>query len=168
MEEPRRAYDAALSSYRGLPLSELDGDFREAAAACRSLEVGVDVDEALRVWDQAVDASLAAEPIIGWYHGDLLLENLLLDDHGRLAAVLDFGGLAIGHATVDLAVAWEALDADSRGLFRTALDVDDATWTTSRGWALLIAMITFPYYGTTMPARCADRVAMVHAAIAGA
>ena len=167
MEVPRQANDAALSSYRGLPLSDLDGDFREAAAACRSLEVGVDVDDALRVWDQAVDASLAAETMIGWYHGDLLLENLLLDDQGGLAAVLDFGGLAIGHPTVDLAVAWEALDAQSRGVFRTALDVDDATWATSRGWALLIAMITFPYYATTMPARCADRLVMARAAIKG-
>ena len=50
---------------------------------------------------------------------------------------------------------------------RQALDVDDATWVASRGWALLIALVTLPYYGATMPGRCADRLAMAHAALAG-
>lgn len=166
MEIPDRARDdKALSWYRGLPLWELDADFREAAAECRQLEVGLDVDEALRVWDRAVDASRAVEPADCWYHGDLLAENLLLNDTGGLAAVIDFGGLALGNPTVDLVVAWEALDDDGRQTLRRALDVDDATWTASRGWALFIAMITFPYYGRSMPARCADRLAMAEAAI---
>lgn len=163
---PEAAGDEALSWYRGMPLSVLDADFRDSAAQCRSLDIGIDIDEALRVWDHAVESSYAAEPAVGWYHGDLLVENLLLNDEGRLAAVLDFGGLAIGNPTVDLIVAWEALDEEGRREFRRALDVDDATWNASRGWALLIAMITFPYYGATMPRRCADRLAMAQAAIA--
>ena len=44
-----------------------------------------------------------------WLHGDLLAENLLVRQ-GELAAVLDFGGLAVGDPTVDLVVAWELLD----------------------------------------------------------
>ena len=78
------------------------------------LGIRLDFDEALRVWDRAVDASCAVEPSRSWYHGDLLVENLLLDDAGRLAAVIDFGGLAIGDPTVDLVVAWEALDDGGR------------------------------------------------------
>jgi len=168
MDVPERANgDEALSSYRGLPLGDLDADFRETAVECRDLEIGLDVDEALRIWDRAVDASRAVEPSSSWYHGDLLLENLLLDDTGGLAAVIDFGGLALGNPTVDLVVAWEVLDEKGRGVLRRALDIDDATWAASRGWALLIAMMTFPYYGTSMPARCADRMAMVDAAIRG-
>ncbi|HRD62639.1 MAG TPA: phosphotransferase [Nocardioides sp.] len=168
MEVPERARDdEALTWYRGQPLGELDADFRESAAECRDLGTGLDIDAALRVWDRAVAASGAVEPIHSWYHGDLLLENLLLDETGRLAAVLDFGGLAVGTPTVDLVVAWEVLDLEGRRAFRRALDVDEATWTTSRGWALLIAMITFPYYGTSMPARCANRMAMAEAAIRG-
>lgn len=166
MEVPDRADgDETLSWYRGGRLEELDADFRDAAAECRRLGIRLDFDEALRVWDRAVDASCAVEPSRSWYHGDLLVENLLLDDAGRLAAVIDFGGLAIGDPTVDLVVAWEALDDDGRRTLRRALDVDDATWTVSRGWALLIAVITFPYYGGSMPARCADRLAMAEAAI---
>lgn len=163
---PQAAEDETLESYRGLPLASLDTGFREAAAACRMLDVAIDIDEALRIWDRAVEASFAADTTVGWYHGDLLAENLLLNTAGRLAAVLDFGGLAIGNPTVDLVVAWEVLDEEGRREFRRALDVDDATWTASRGWALLIAMITFPYYGATMPRRCADRLAMAQAAIA--
>ncbi len=165
---PEAAGDETLGWYRGLPLASLDADFRDAAAECRVLDLAIDIDEALRVWDRAVEASVAADATVGWYHGDLLAENLLLNDAGRLAAVLDFGGLAIGNPTVDLIVAWEVLDEEGRREFRRALGVDDATWTASRGWALLIAMITFPYYGATMPRRCADRLAMAQAAIAAA
>ncbi len=168
MEVPELAKDdKALCWYRGLPLSELDADFRETAVECRGLEIGLDIDEALRVWDRAVDASRAVEPADSWYHGDLLVENLLLNDAGGLAAVIDFGGLALGNPTVDLVVAWEALDEEARRVFRRALGVDDVTWTASRGWALLIAMITVPYYGASMPVRCADRLAMAEAAIRG-
>jgi aminoglycoside phosphotransferase (APT) family kinase protein len=168
MEVPERATDdEALSWYRGLPLADLDAGFRETAAECRGLGVGLDIDAALRVWDLAVEASQAAEPTSTWYHGDLLLENLLLDDAGDLAAVIDFGGLAVGDPTVDLVVAWDVLDDEGRRVLRRELDVDDPTWTASRGWALLIAMITFPYYGASMPARCADRMAMAEAAITG-
>lgn len=165
MEIPARATDdESLSWYRGLPLCQLDADFRETAQACRDLGV-IDVDEAQRVWDRALDASRVAEPTASWFHGDLLVENLLVDDSGDLAAVIDFGGLALGNPTVDLIVAWEALDVDGRAVFRQALDVDDATWTASRGWALFIAMMTLAYYGSSMPARCADRLAMADAAI---
>ncbi len=163
---PGAAGDETLGWYRGLPLASLDADFRDAVAECRVLDLAIDIDEALRVWDRAVEASFAADATVGWYHGDLLAENLLLDDAGRLTAVLDFGGLAIGNPTVDLIVAWEVLDDEGRREFRRALDVDDATWTASRGWALLIAMITFPYYGATMPQRCADRLVMAQAASA--
>ncbi len=168
MEVPEGAREnRALSWYRGLPLWNLDTDFREAAAQSRDLGVGLDIDEALRVWDRAVEASRTVEPVHTWYHGDLLVENLLLDDSGDLAAVIDFGSLALGDPTVDLVVAWEALDDAGRHVLRRGLDVDDATWTTSRGWALLIAMITFPYYGASMPVRCADRLGMAQAAMHG-
>lgn len=164
---PGATEDETLTWYRGQPLAALDTDFRGAAGECRALGLPIDVDDALRVWDHAVESSTEADATPTWYHGDLLAENLLLDESGRLSAVLDFGGLAIGSPTVDLVVAWEVLDEEGRRELRTALDVDDATWTASRGWALLIAMITFPYYGAVMPRRCSDRLLMARAAIAG-
>jgi aminoglycoside phosphotransferase (APT) family kinase protein len=165
---PGAAEDPELAWYRGLPLHELDADAHESAAACRDLAVELDVDAALRVWDLAVEASRSGAPRRTWYHGDLLVENLLLTDSGRLSAVLDFGGLALGDPTVDLVVVWEGLDERGRRVFRDALAVDDAAWAVSRGWAVFIAMMTFPYYGASMPGRCADRLAMARAAIGDA
>lgn len=166
---PEALGSADLAWYRGLPLAELDEDFRATVDECRGLDIarGLDLDACLRLWDQAVAGSAAASRGPCWFHGDLVLENLVVDDAGALSGVLDFGGLAIGDPTVDLVVAWEALDADGHAVLRQALDVDDASWVASRGWALLIALITFPYYGATMPGRCADRLAMAHAALAG-
>jgi len=72
-----------------------------------------------------------------------------------------------GDPTVDLICAWELLDAAGRDEFRRILDLDDATWLRSRGWALFIAVMTFPYYWQTMPVRCADRLVMARAVLDG-
>lgn len=161
------ANDERLRWYRGEPLAALDDDFQEAAAACRALSLPLDVDRALAVWSDALAAAHSLPAETAWYHGDLLIENLLVDEQGRLAGVLDFGGLGLGDPTVDLIVAWEALDRAGRSALWGALVIDDAQIAASRGWALLIAFITFPYYGATMPARCADRLIMARAAIEG-
>lgn len=164
---PEADDDPELSWYRGGQLADLDEDFREAVASCRSIPgLGLDLDLALEVWDEVVDAERHPTPRRGWYHGDLFAENLLIQG-GRLAAVLDFGGLAIGDPSVDLIAAWEVLDAHGRQTFRQAVDCDDGSWAKGQGWALLIAMITFPYYWHTMPARCAARRSMVEAVLSG-
>ncbi len=103
---------------------------------------------------------------MAWFHGDLLAENLLVR-HGRLAAVLDLGGLGIGDPTVDLIVAWEVLDAEGRQRFRSRLGVADVAWAKARGWALIICLMTFDYYWHTVPARCAARRPMAAAVLAG-
>lgn len=162
---PDATKDAALATYRGDPLSDFDADFRQMVEECRALDLDLDLDEAVRVWDTATSAASRLPPSVHWYHGDLLGENVLLDSHGRLDAVLDFGGLALGNPAVDLVVAWDLLDADGRAAFRRALDVDEDHWTASRGWALLLALMTFPYYGTSMPDRCASRLSMAKEAL---
>ncbi len=102
-----------------------------------------------------------------WLHGDLLAESLLVRQ-GELAAVLDFGDLAVGDPTVDLVVAWELLDPPGRDMFRSLLGVDEATWLRARAWALAIAAMTLPYYWDTMPGRCAARLAMARAVLVDA
>lgn len=161
--------DPGLRWYRGAPVAELDDETRHRLVACRDLpDLELDLDACERVWDAAMALPAAGE--VGgphWLHGDLLAENLLVED-GRLAAVLDFGGLAIGDPTVDLAGAWEVLDAAGRETFRAALDIDELTWLHARAWALALAVMTFPYYWRTMPARCAARLAMARAVLADA
>jgi aminoglycoside phosphotransferase (APT) family kinase protein len=163
---PEARSDPALSWYRGRPLADLVEDFHVAADQCRRIpDLHLDLGRARRIWDNAVAADRSLTPRLAWYHGDLLAENLLVRD-GRLAAVLDFGGLSIGGPHVDLIVAWEVLDDAGREAFRTTLGLTDAAWSTSMGWALLTALITFPYYWDSMPLRCARRKAMAAAVLA--
>lgn len=152
--------DSRLRWYRGEPLAAMDQETRENIARCRSLaDFGFDLDAAERVWDEAMSLPGAADRTTPrWYHGDLAAENLLLRD-GRLAAILDFGGLAVGDPTVDLVVAWEILDPPAREVFRRQLGVDDAAWLRGRAWALCIALMIW-YYWTTMPERRASRMAV--------
>ena len=147
----------------------MDDTTRHNVAACRDISgLDLDLDAALRIWEEAM-----ALPETGpgstprWYHGDLLAENLLVRD-GRLAAVLDFGALAVGDPTVDLIVAWEVLDPASREVFRRAVGVDETSWLRGRAWALSLALITFPYYWSTMPDRCASRLAVTRSVLADA
>lgn len=166
--------DPTLRWYRGRPLSDFDADARRNIEICRSMpELDLDLDAATRIWDDALTLPGAtAQPGVTaedrWYHGDLVAENLLLDDAGSLAAVLDFGALSIGDPTVDLHGAWEILDAPAREVLRDRLGVDEATWLRGRAWALGLALGTFGYYGATMPGRCRDRLAMARNVLADA
>ena len=158
---PSAAVNATdLWSYRGEPLATMDASTRDNITRCRALgDFGFDLDAAERLWDAAMGLpGVSARPGRRWYHGDLAAENLLMRK-GSLAAVLDFGGLAIGDPAVDLVVAWEVLDRPARELFRHHVGVDDATWLRGRAWALCIALMIW-YYWTTMTARRASRIAI--------
>ncbi|MEE4282563.1 MAG: phosphotransferase, partial [Pseudomonadales bacterium] len=148
-------------------LAEYDKYFRRTIEDCRRLQGhGLDLDKALEIWQQAL--SLPGAQTAGpdrWYHSDLVAENLLLKN-GRLTAVLDFGGLAVGDPTIDLHGAWELFDRQSREMFRTRLGVEDAQWLCGRAWALAIALGTFSYYWTKMPGRMHDRLIMAQAVLA--
>ena len=156
--------DPALRSYRGDPLQDRDGDTRADLLACRQIPgLDLDLDGVLAVWDLAM--GVPGTPARRcWLHGDLFAENLLVR-HGRLSALLDLGGLAVGDPTVDLAVAWDLLDASGRSAFRVAVGADDDTWLRARGWAVCLALMTLPYYWTSMPQRCAGRVAVLRAVL---
>jgi len=161
--------DPALRWYRGEPLAAMDATTRQYLADCRTLPgLDLDLDACLRLWEAAIALTGAGQAVAPrWFHGDLLAENLLLRE-GRLAAVLDFGGLSVGDPTVDLVVGWELLDPSGREVFRSILGIDEATWLRGRAWALAIAVMTLPYYWHTMPDRCAARLTMARAVLADA
>lgn len=132
---------------RGLPLAHRDAATRRAI---EELEGRVDTGAATAAWEAALRApDWGHAPV--WIHGDLLPGNLLVHE-GGLTAVIDWGGLGVGDPAVDLITAWSLFSAQSREAFRTALDVDEATWARGRGWALSIALIALPYYWDTNPA----------------
>ncbi|MFF3504288.1 aminoglycoside phosphotransferase family protein [Streptomyces sp. NPDC003247] len=131
---------------RGVPLADRDAATRKAIAELRD---EVDTAAVTEAWDVALGAQLPQGPGV-WVHGDLSSGNLLFHD-GRLAAVVDFGGLGVGDPAVDLSVAWELFPAPVREVFRTAVGTDAAAWERGRGWALSIALIQLPYYRDTNP-----------------
>jgi aminoglycoside phosphotransferase (APT) family kinase protein len=131
---------------RGVPLAMRDVGTRAAIA---SLDGIIDTSAATAVWEAALEApAWNGAPV--WIHGDLQTGNLLVEQ-GRLSAVIDFGGLAVGDPACDLMLAWMVLAAESRSVFRAALSVDDAAWARGRGWALSVALIQIPYYRHTNP-----------------
>lgn len=83
-------------------------------------------------------------------HGDLLPVNILVSA-GRLAAVLDVGGLSAGDPALDLMSAWHLLDADRRETLRTTLGCSDDEWQRGKGWAFEQAMGAAWYYVESNP-----------------
>jgi aminoglycoside phosphotransferase (APT) family kinase protein len=145
---------ASEHNVRGLPLRARDAATRQAIAALDGL---VDAEAARRVWEAALEApDWDRAPV--WFHGDLLPGNLLVEQ-GRVRAVIDFSGLAVGDPACDLMIAWSLFAGESRQAFREALGVDEAAWARGRGHALSQALIFVPYYLRTNPvgARAARR-----------
>lgn len=134
----------SLAWYRGLPLAAMTEHVEEALEECRDLD-GLDLDlPAVRdLWRRLVGVPDPDVPHV-WTHSDLRAGNLLVRD-GRLAAVLDFGGLSIGNPTAEHAAVLEFPRA-AQLAYREALDLDDDTWDRARGWKLAISLLSIPYY----------------------
>jgi aminoglycoside phosphotransferase (APT) family kinase protein len=124
--------------FRGEPLAPRDKATRESIA-----QLGLD-DEALPIWDAALDATVWTRPPV-WIHGDLDARNLLVTGE-RISGVVDFGGLGVGDPACDVMVAWKMLTREAREAFRRDLGVDDATWARAQGWALTTAVNALTYY----------------------
>jgi aminoglycoside phosphotransferase (APT) family kinase protein len=134
------------NSFRGEPLSMRDAETRAAIATLSGM---LDAGTATAAWETALQAPAWDGPPV-WIHGDLLPLNLLVEQ-GRLIAVIDFGCLGVGDPACDLQVAWNLLSIETRDIFRSMLQVDDAMWERGRGWALSVGLIALPYYQSTNP-----------------
>ncbi len=129
------------------PLGDLDADTREAIRSSRSV---IDTEAATSAWEQALDApAWRGKP--AWIHADLLRPNLLVQ-HGRLRAIIDFGGAGVGDPAADVIAAWSVFGPVGRRVFRDALEVDDETYLRAWGYALHQAVMIIPYYRETNPA----------------
>lgn len=125
----------AQSFFRGDTLSVYDGELRKALAL---LDAKVDVTKIKAIWQQASSTLWQGAPV--WVHGDISAGNLILQE-GRLAAVIDFGQLAVGDPACDLAIAWTMFNAENRITFKEKLSLDEDTWRRGRAWALWKALI---------------------------
>jgi len=129
------------------PLAVLDEETRVAIVEAGDL---LDTAAVLAAWDRALEAPVFAGDAV-WIHTDLLRPNLLVQG-GRLAAVIDFGAVGVGDPAADVIPAWTVFGPAGRERYREALEVDDATWERSRGYALTQAALIVPYYRETNPA----------------
>ncbi|MEM1452711.1 MAG: aminoglycoside phosphotransferase family protein [Planctomycetota bacterium] len=84
-------------------------------------------------------------------HGDLTPANVLVSD-GRLAGVLDSGGLGAADPSLDLIPAWNLLDDAPRERFRSLLGCGDLEWERGRAWAFQQSMGLVWYYVESNPA----------------
>jgi aminoglycoside phosphotransferase (APT) family kinase protein len=133
--------DAPVNPYRGVPLRERTAHMVERIGRLQR-ETTVLNDAALRIYEDAVEAPIDVEPT--WLHGDLHGGNLLVDDNGVITAVIDWGDMARGDRSTDLATLWMNLgDRKAReNAMRACHGVSDATWRRAKGWAV--------FYGVTL------------------
>jgi aminoglycoside phosphotransferase (APT) family kinase protein len=150
--ETRAATDLArfVASLRGIPpaVDAPAGGRRPLLELDEATRAVLD-PAALPAWEDAVRGPAFTGGQV-WIHGDLLRPNLLVRD-GRLAAVLDFGGVGVGDPAADVIAAWAVFRAAGRRAFRAALGVDDDTWRRARGFALHQAAMIIPYYAESNP-----------------
>lgn len=121
--------------YRGGSLMTYDEETRTAMIALRGK---LDTKTATEVWATALGAAWQKPPV--WVHGDISAGNLIVQE-GKLSAVIDFGGLAIGDPACDLAIAWTFFQGENRVAFRKELPLDEGTWARGRAWTLWKALI---------------------------
>jgi aminoglycoside phosphotransferase (APT) family kinase protein len=131
--------------HRGGSLSIYDAETRRSIG---TLADEIDATAVTEVWDTGLEASWQGPPV--WIHGDIAETNLLIKG-GLLNAVIDFGCAGIGDPSCDLVVAWTFLDQATRGIFRSAVALDPATWKRARGWAIWKALITLVQLRDTDP-----------------
>lgn len=116
--------------WRGDHVSVYDKGAREQIAELAEI---IEVGQALSLWDQACATKWDKQPV--WIHGDFAIGNILMDG-GKLSAVIDFGGAAVGDPACDLVIAWTYLSGKARETFISKMDMDADTWLRASAWAL--------------------------------
>lgn len=116
--------------WRGDHVSVYDKGAREQIAKLSHL---INSTEALALWESACSTKWEKLPV--WIHGDFAIGNMLINK-GKLSAIIDFGGTAIGDPACDLVIAWTQLSGKSREIFMREMDLDCDTWLRGRAWAL--------------------------------
>jgi aminoglycoside phosphotransferase (APT) family kinase protein len=113
----------------------------------------LDVPALRRIWVRLLDLP-RGETADVMNHGDLITGNVLVSD-GRLAGILDVGGLGPADPALDLVGAWHLLEAGPRQALRAAIGSGDLAWERGKAWAFQQAIGLVWYYAGTNPAMAA-------------
>lgn len=116
--------------WRGDHISVYDKGAREQIEALTGI---IDVDKAMNLWKRACQTKWNKPPV--WVHGDFAIGNMLIQN-GKLSAIIDFGGMALGDPACDLVIAWTFLNGEARKIFIREMNLDEDTWLRAQAWAL--------------------------------
>jgi aminoglycoside phosphotransferase (APT) family kinase protein len=145
-----RAIDTRGRSFNGRGRG---GELRSAdewmATCFERSERLVDVPALRRIWTVLRALPRSAGDVMT--HGDLIPGNVLVSG-GRLAAVIDVGGLGPADPALDLVGAWHLLEAGPRRALREDLGCDDLEWERGKAWAFEQSMGAVWYYAQSNPA----------------
>lgn len=104
----------------------------------------LDVPRLRRMWESMRGLPRSATGDV-MTHGDLIPGNMLVSN-GRLAGIIDVGGLGPADPALDLVGAWHLLEAGPRQLLRDDLGCDDLEWERGKAWAFEQSMGAAWYY----------------------
>ncbi len=109
----------------------------------------LDVPQLRHTWAALRELPRTADDVMT--HGDLTPGNVLVSS-GRLAGVIDVGGMRPADPALDLVSAWHLLEAGPRNVLRDDLGCDDLEWERGKAWAFEQAMGLVWYYLDSHPA----------------
>ena len=146
-----RTIDARGRTFSGSGRGGTIADHAEWIETClRESEHLLDVQRLRRLWAVWRDLPRGDAPDV-MSHGDLIPGNVLVAD-GRLAGILDVGGLGPADPALELVGAWHLLETGPREILRRELGSDDLEWERGKAWAFEQAMGVGWYYQHTNPA----------------
>ena len=145
-----RAIDTRGRAFRG---SGRGGDLRSHDAWMETCfersEHLLDVPRLRRAWAVMRVLPRTARDVMT--HGDLIPGNVLVSA-GRLAGVIDVGGMGPADPALDLVGAWHLLEAGPRQVLRDDLECGDLEWERGKAWAFEQSMGAVWYYTESNPA----------------
>jgi aminoglycoside phosphotransferase (APT) family kinase protein len=107
-----------------------------------------DVSRLRRIWARLGELPRESPDVMT--HGDLTPGNVLVEN-GRLAGILDVGGLGPADPALDLVSAWHLLDTRPRELLREDVRCNELEWERGKAWAFEQAMGAVWYYRLSNP-----------------
>ncbi len=131
--------DAPANPVRGVPLKAREANTRERMKRLNSN--GDALPPALEsIWESALVAPEARETC--WLHGDLHAQNVLVNDSGNLAAIIDWGDITGGDPATDLAGIWAVFPTDcARQQILESYRPDAALLQRAMGWAFVFGVV---------------------------
>ncbi|MBR4888942.1 MAG: phosphotransferase [Clostridia bacterium] len=132
------------------PLAVLYEETKQAIEECRPFYTEPAEETAVcALWEEAMHIPVW-DGQRRFIHADLLKTNIL-QENGRLQAILDFGSVGAGDPAMDLTPAWTVFGPAGRAEFRSLLSYDEAYWQRARAYALHQALLIIPYYVHSYP-----------------